>query len=156
MPPDRFSIYGEAPYRVVEACIALGIHYLDLADGSDFVNNVVQFDAQARARAVFVLTGASSFPVLTAAVVRKLSQGMTRLEAVTGGIAPSPYAGVGLNVIRAIASYAGKPVRGRGHGVRRHAALHHCAAGPAAAAIRSGSRWWTCRTSRRYARCGRS
>jgi hypothetical protein len=109
-----FQFYGDAPYRVVEACIALGIHYLDLADGSDFVNNVVQFDAQARARAVFVLTGASSFPVLTAAVVRKLAHGMTRLNAVTGGIAPSPYAGVGLNVIRAIASYAGKPVADAG------------------------------------------
>ncbi len=31
-------------------------------------------------------------------------------DKVTAGIAPSPYAGVGLNVIRAIASYAGKPV----------------------------------------------
>ena len=28
----------------------------------------------------------------------------------TGGIAPSPYANVGRNVIRAIASYAGKPI----------------------------------------------
>src|SRR5215472_12469555 len=36
---------------------------------------------------------------------------MTRLDSVTGGIAPSPYAGVGPNVIRAIASYAGRPVR---------------------------------------------
>jgi hypothetical protein len=36
---------------------------------------------------------------------------LARLDSVTGGIAPSPYAGVGLNVIRAIASYAGRPVR---------------------------------------------
>ena len=35
---------------------------------------------------------------------------MTRIETIAGGIAPSPYAGVGLNVIRAIASYAGKPI----------------------------------------------
>jgi hypothetical protein len=32
------------------------------------------------------------------------------IDSITGGIAPSPFAGVGLNVIRAIASYAGKPV----------------------------------------------
>jgi len=55
----------------------------------------------------------SSFPVLTAAVVRRLARGMTRLDSVTGGIAPSPHAGIGLNVIRAVASYAGKPVRVR-------------------------------------------
>ena len=56
--------------------------------------------------------------MLTAAVVRKLSAGMTRVVRVTGGIAPSPYAGVGLNVIRAIASYAGKPIE-IGPGLRR-------------------------------------
>ncbi|MGH6960317.1 MAG: hypothetical protein ACREE7_07540 [Dongiaceae bacterium] len=35
---------------------------------------------------------------------------MTRLDTATAGIAPSPHAGVGPNVIRAIAGYAGKPV----------------------------------------------
>ena len=106
-----FQIYGGDPYRLVKACIAHGIDYLDLADGPDFVEGIAQFDADAKARGVCVLSGVSSFPVLTAAVVRRLAPGMTRLDAVTGGIAPSPYAGVGLNVIRAIASYAGRPVR---------------------------------------------
>jgi hypothetical protein len=35
---------------------------------------------------------------------------MARVASIQGGIAPSPYAGVGANVIRAIASYAGKPI----------------------------------------------
>ena len=48
--------------------------------------------------------------MLTAAVVRRLARGMTRVDAISGGIAPSPYAGVGLNVIRAIAGYSGKPI----------------------------------------------
>lgn len=105
-----FQDYGAAPYRVVEACIARGIHYMDLADAADFVAGIAQFDAAARARGVFVLSGVSSFPVLTAAIVRVLARGMARIDTVTAGIAPSPYAGVGLNVIRAIASYAGKRV----------------------------------------------
>jgi hypothetical protein len=105
-----FQSYGADPYRVVRAVLALGVRYLDLADGSDFVEGIAQFDAQARSRGIFVLAGVSSFPVLTAAVVRALSQDMTRIDAVTGGIAPSPYANVGVNVIRAIASYGGKPV----------------------------------------------
>jgi hypothetical protein len=106
-----FQAYAGDPYRLVRACMALGIDYLDLADGSDFVGGIAQFDAAAKARGVAILSGVSSFPVLTAAVVRRLSHGIARLDSVTGGIAPSPYAGVGLNVIRAIASYAGKPVR---------------------------------------------
>jgi short subunit dehydrogenase-like uncharacterized protein len=104
-----FQTYGD-PYRLVRAAIARGICYLDLADGSDFVSGIAQFDAKAKARGVFVISGVSSFPVLTAAVVRRLARGMTRVGSISGGIAPSPYAGVGLNVIRAIAGYSGKPV----------------------------------------------
>jgi hypothetical protein len=104
-----FQSYGD-PYRLVRAAIANGINYLDLADGSDFVQGLAQFDEQAKSSGLFILSGVSSFPVLTAAVVRQLSHDMIRVEKITGGIAPSPYAGVGLNVIRAVASYAGKPI----------------------------------------------
>ncbi|HZS64677.1 MAG TPA: DUF4166 domain-containing protein [Xanthobacteraceae bacterium] len=106
-----FQAYGDDPYQVVKACLALGINYLDIADGSDFVKGVAQFDAEAKLRKVFVLSGASSFPVLTAAVMRQLTAGMQTVTSVAGGIAPSPYAGVGLNVIRSVASYGGKPVK---------------------------------------------
>ena len=105
-----FQAYGDDPYRVVRAAIALGIDYLDLSDGAAFVQGIAQFDAEARARGVVVLSGVSSFPMLTAAVVRRLARGMARVDTVIGGIAPSPYANVGINVIRAITSYAGKPV----------------------------------------------
>ena len=105
-----FQAYGAGRYRVIEACIDRGVNYLDLADGSDFVAGVGAFDEAARAAGRYVLSGVSSFPVLTGAVVRRLSPGMTRLDAIRGGIAPSPYAGVGENVIRAIAGYAGQSV----------------------------------------------
>ncbi len=104
-----FQNYGPGQYRVIEACVAQGVHYLDLADGSDFVDGVQAFDAAARAANIYVLSGVSSFPVLTAAVTRRLSARMARVDSIRGGIAPSPYAGVGENVIRAIAGYAGQP-----------------------------------------------
>jgi hypothetical protein len=96
---------------VVKGCINQRANYMDLADGVEFVKGIEQFDEQAKARKLYVLSGVSSFPVLTAAVVRHLSQGLAHVSEIRGGIAPSPYAGVGLNVIRAIAGYAGKPVR---------------------------------------------
>jgi hypothetical protein len=105
-----FQVYGQDPYRVVKACIASGVNYMDLADGSDFVKGIHRFDQEAKAKNMYVLTGVSSFPVLSAAVVRKLSHDMTCVNTIRAGIAPSPYAGVGLNVIRAITSYAGKPL----------------------------------------------
>lgn len=117
-----FQAYGEGRYRVVEACIGAGAHYLDLADGSEFVAGIGALDARARAAGVCCLAGASSFPVLTAAVVRHLARDLARVVTVRAGIAPSPFAIVGENVIRAIASYAGQPVLLRTNGAARHAA----------------------------------
>ncbi|GAN00004.1 hypothetical protein U91I_03667 [alpha proteobacterium U9-1i] len=105
-----FQAYGDGRYRLIEACVAARVNYLDLADAAGFVTGVSAFDKAAREAGVFVLSGVSSFPVLTAAVVRRLSRDMARVDSISGGIAPSPYAGVGENVVRAIASYAGQPV----------------------------------------------
>ena len=104
-----FQSYGDAPYRVVQAAIALGIHYVDLADATGFVCGISQFDAPAKAAGVFALSGVSSVPVLNFAAARALSAGMMRLEQLGGGIAPSPRVKVGLNVVRAIAAGAGQP-----------------------------------------------
>ncbi len=100
-----FQTYGT---RVIEACVAHGVNYLDLADGSDFVAGVGKFDEAARAAGLFVLSGASSFPALSSAAVRHLATGMVRIDTIRGGVAPSPFVNVGMSVIRAIASYAGR------------------------------------------------
>ena len=105
-----FQDYGTERYGVIKACIAAGVDYLDFADAADFVFGVTQFDAHARTAGVFVLSGVSSFPVLTAAVLREMAKKMD-IVAVEGGIAPSPYAGIGLNVMRAVVGYAGAPVK---------------------------------------------
>lgn len=105
-----FQDYGNHRYGVIEACIAAGIDYLDFADAADFVFGVSQFDEEARKAGVYVLSGVSSFPVLTAAVLREMAKNMD-IVSVHGGIAPSPYAGIGLNVMRAVVGYGGAPVK---------------------------------------------
>ena len=112
-----FQTYGDDGYRVIQACLTHGANYLDLADGSDFVAGVGAFDDRAKTAGLYIISGASSFPVLTAAAVRRLSAGMAAVKSIRGGIAPSPYAGVGENVIRAIAGYAGQPIRRKRDGV---------------------------------------
>jgi hypothetical protein len=105
-----FQVYGGEAYVLPGACIARGINYLDLADGADFVLGISELDERAKAKGVFALSGMSSYPVLSTAVCRMLAQQFDTVETITAGIAPSPHARVGLNVVRAIASYAGKPV----------------------------------------------
>lgn len=114
-----FQDYGTDGYNVIKACIDAKIDYLDFADAADFVFSVSQFDEAAKSAGVFVLSGVSSFPVLTAAVLRKMAQTMD-IVSVEGGIAPSPYAGIGLNVMRAVVGYAGTPVKLLRNGVKSH------------------------------------
>lgn len=105
-----FQAYGRNPYRVIVAAITRGIHYADLADSADFVRGVAQFNAAALSAGVFVLSGLSTCPALTAAAVRHMSRDLSHVDAIAAGIAPSPRADVGKSVIRAVATYAGKPV----------------------------------------------
>jgi len=105
-----FQDYGPSGYDLIKACIKAHINYLDFADGAEFVNGVVQFDEQAKTAGIYVISGASSFPTLTAAVIAEFSKTMD-VETVIGGAAPSPRAIVGLNVIRAVLGYAGQPIQ---------------------------------------------
>jgi saccharopine dehydrogenase-like NADP-dependent oxidoreductase len=82
-----FQAYGASPYAVIDACIAAPVDYLDFADATDFVFGVAQLDQAAKDAGVFVMSGVSSFPVLTAAVLRKMAETMD-IVSVEGGIAP--------------------------------------------------------------------
>lgn len=112
---DASGPFQRADYTVPRACIAHGVHYLDLADASDFVCGIDQLDPQAQAAQVTVLSGLSTFPALSGAVVQEIAKRM-RIETLTIGIAPSPHAGMGLNVMRAVLSYAGAPLQ---HGLTK-------------------------------------
>ena len=84
-----FQDYGDARYNVIETCIAAQTDYMDFADAADFVFVVSAFDQAAKAAGIYVLSGVSSFPVLTAAVLREIAKEFPITD-VTGGIAPSP------------------------------------------------------------------
>ena len=105
-----FQTYGDDPYALISACVDLGINYLDLADSADFVLGIARFNDRAVAKGLFVISGASTLPALSGAVLRELTKDMSRLDRLYEGIAPSPHALMGESVVRAVASYAGQPL----------------------------------------------
>ena len=105
-----FQSYGDAPYSVPEAALGAGAHYLDLADAPGFVAGIGLLDSLAQEAGRMAISGASSVPALSFAAARTLRPALARVDTYTGGISPSPHARVGLSVIKAIASYAGRPV----------------------------------------------
>ena len=97
-------------HRVARACIVQRCHYLDLADARDFVAGIDSLDTEARAHGVLVVSGASSVPCLTAAVIDAYLPGFARLDAVDYGISAAQRTNRGLATTSAVLSYVGKPM----------------------------------------------
>lgn len=109
---DAAGPWQHAEPRLARAAVAAGVHYLDLADARQFVVGFgAALDAEARAAGVVALAGASSTPALSNAVLDHLVAGWQAVESVAIGISPGNRAPRGLSVVRAILSYAGRPLR---------------------------------------------
>lgn len=107
---DAAGPFQAGPYTLVKAAIDAGVHYVDLADARDFVAGFGALDEAAKARSVLAVTGASSTPALSQAVLDELCRDWKRVDSVEIAIVPGGKAAVGLSVIRAILSYAGRRV----------------------------------------------
>jgi saccharopine dehydrogenase-like NADP-dependent oxidoreductase len=97
-------------YSVARAAIDAGCHYVDLADGRNFVAGISSLNAQALAAGVSVISGASSVPALSSAVVDRYLPRFGRLDAIRIGISSGARA-PGVATMRGVFSYGGKPIR---------------------------------------------
>ena len=103
--------FQEQGYEVAKACIRNGVHYLDIADGREFVARIVRLDAAAKAADVLVVSGASTVPGLTSAILTKYADEFDALDAIDFGIATAQKTRRGLATVRAVLGYAGKPFK---------------------------------------------
>lgn len=108
---DAAGPFQGAEPATARAAIAAGLSYVDLADGRDFVAAFPALDAAARAAGVVALTGCSSTPALSNAVLDRLTRGWREVVSVEAAISPGARAPRGLSVMRAILSWLGRPVR---------------------------------------------
>ena len=108
---DAAGPFQGGDHRVPRACIDLGIHYLDLADGRAFVAGIGRLDGRARAAGVALVTGASSLPALSCAVARRLAAGLDQIHCVDIALTTANRSVGGESVVRAALSYAGRPLR---------------------------------------------
>lgn len=95
-------------YDVAQACVALGCHYIDLADGREFVDGITALDVQAKDKEALAISGASSVPCLTSALVDHYRGEFEALESLDYGITTAQKTARGLATTSAILSYTGK------------------------------------------------
>jgi saccharopine dehydrogenase-like NADP-dependent oxidoreductase len=103
-------------YSVAEACIDYGCHYIDLADGRDFVTGISALDQKAKAKGVSIITGASSVPTMTAAVIDHYLPAFQKLTSIDYGITTAQRTNTGLATTKAVLGYAGKAFKTLVHG----------------------------------------
>ncbi len=96
-------------YQVAEACIARGCHYVDLADARAFVTGITALHGAAQAAGILVVSGASSVPCLTAAIIDVYRHKFQKLQRVDYAITTAQRTNRGLATTRAVLGYAGKP-----------------------------------------------
>ena len=113
---DAAGPFQNAAPTVARAAIAAELPYVDLADARDFVAGFPALDAAARAAGIVALTGASSTPALSNAVLDDLTAGWREVTSVEAAISPGARAPRGRSVVEAILSWTGRPVRVFEHG----------------------------------------
>ncbi len=97
-------------YDIAQASINQRCHYIDLADGREFVTGITSLDTLAKQNDVLVISGASSVPCLTSALVDYYKGEFTALERIDYGITTAQKTARGLATTAAILSYTGKSI----------------------------------------------
>jgi saccharopine dehydrogenase-like NADP-dependent oxidoreductase len=97
-------------YKVACDAIDAEANYIDLADGRSFVAGIGALNHKARNQGVVVVSGASSVPALSSAVVDEYVSAFQRIESIRLGIGSGARA-PGLATVRGVFGYCGKPIR---------------------------------------------
>lgn len=115
LSPD-IAIHTSGPFQnqglhVPQACLEAGIHYIDLGDDREFVCNISKLDPLAKQKDLLLVSGASSVPGLSSAVIDHYKDQFLVIDSIDIAIVPGNKAERGEATIRGILSYTGHPFK---------------------------------------------
>ncbi len=106
-------------YTLAHAAINMGAHYIDLADASNFVLGFARdkdLDAAARAAGVIAVSGASTVPAISSAVLDQFVGQFNRLDEIHYGISPGNSFDPGPATTTSILGAIGRPFQTKVNG----------------------------------------
>jgi hypothetical protein len=107
---DAVGPFQSRDRRLAKICVGLGIHYIDLGDGREFVESVDELNDAALQHGVLVVSGASTVPALSSAAIDFLAPAFSAVEEIDIGIAPGYLGPRGLATMRSILGYTGRAI----------------------------------------------
>mgnify|MGYP000887922834 CR=1 FL=1 len=118
---DASGPFQGADYAVPRQALAAGCNCIDLADARDYLMGFHRaLGSDATSRNLVALSGVSSSPALSSAVVAELTEAWQRIDAIDIAITPDGRGDVGEAVLRGVMSYAGNDVPQFRFGALRH------------------------------------
>lgn len=102
--------YQDLDYSIAECCIKSKVHYIDLADARSFVKGISSLNSIATQAGVSIISGASTVPALSSAVIDSVQSSFANINELHHGITPGQKSPRGLATSKSILSYLGKPI----------------------------------------------
>ena len=107
---DTIGPFQSRDLSLARRCIEAGIHYVDIADSRERVAAIGELDSAARTAGVIVVSGASTVPAISTAIVDDLAPFPDSVFEIDVGITPGQRAPRGLATARAVLSYCGRKI----------------------------------------------
>src|SRR5215216_736929 len=98
-------------YSTPQTCIEANCHYIDLADNREYVKEFKKLHNLAKAKEVFVCTGASTTPAVTYALISGLKPQFPNIQSIKIYLSAGNKNKPGLSTFRSILSYVGVPIQ---------------------------------------------
>jgi saccharopine dehydrogenase-like NADP-dependent oxidoreductase len=98
-------------YSIPGTCIEENCHYIDMADGREYVTGFIKLDAQAKDRSILACTGASTTPAVTSAMIFDLSSNFQEIDSIKIYLSAGNKNRPGVSTFESILSYVGTPIR---------------------------------------------
>jgi saccharopine dehydrogenase-like NADP-dependent oxidoreductase len=96
---------------VAQYCASHGIHYIDVADDRQFVNDVLQLNATAKRNECLLVTGSASLPALAAVLVESLAGYYDKIDEIHSAAVAGNSTPVGPAGARSLLHKIGVPTR---------------------------------------------
>lgn len=108
---DCSGPFQSANYQLAHAALKCGSHFIDLADARGYIDGFSKnVGALATKNNLTAITGASTTPALSANIVQELTTGWQQINKIELAITPGGKSEVGLSVMKALLSYAGRKI----------------------------------------------